>query len=189
MPSGISVAETSPNRYSWNSCGIAPLSSRTSPPSTRSMPSSTPSTAVAARPTNEPPRNSRPIRLWSVEVNHAATDAGKDPIADSPRAAPTASGLDSIVVMYVGLACRACRGEDVERPPGTYAARHYPSTGARPEIPNTQQTDLSRHTRRLVCHDTRFVLVCHDTRFVLVCHDTPCRISTSRVIAPNRTVT
>ena len=74
--------------------------------------------------------NSRPIRLWSVEVNHAATDAGNDPIADSPRAAPTASGLDSIVVMYVGLACRACRGEtsnghggptrpDITRPPAS----------------------------------------------------------------------
>ena len=129
-PSGINVNDTSPNRKSWNSCGIAPLSNkRRRRRCVRCRAAGRSRRSPRAR-ASALPRYSRPIRLWSVEVNHAATDAGNDPIADSPRAAPTASGLDSIVVMYVGLACRACRGEtsnghggptrpDTTRPPAS----------------------------------------------------------------------
>ena len=110
----------SPNRYSENSCGIAPVSSigvvgvDTLDAEERADHGG----RRRARATTTP-MNSRPIRLWSVGGDpRRRPSPGNDPIADSPRAAPYGIGLESTVVMYMGLDCRARRSETIARPTG-----------------------------------------------------------------------
>ena len=76
MPSnnGINTMKVRPTRYTENSCGIESTSSIAACASMRSMPSSTATTITPRRPTRETPMNERPMRLWSVVVNHPPTD-------------------------------------------------------------------------------------------------------------------
>src|SRR5215217_1991398 len=143
MPSssGASTPNTSPMRKATNSWGSAPASKRESDPDTRSRPSSTPTTAVAARASSEQPIILMPVTLESADVNHAAVAATPPvPAATSVPGGDVAmeSGRRSVVLIRGagggGAGQRRSSGAGRTLPVGPRATRNRPGRTVRAEV-------------------------------------------------------
>ena len=122
--SGTSTPKTRAMRKATNICGSAPASNSVSPPSIRSAPSITPSTAAPTRATSEQPMKLRPMTFESLDVSHEARAATAPPLASSATApagtSATVSGAMSVVLIGAAdITGPASGGSEIAREPST----------------------------------------------------------------------